>query len=158
MDLALVFGTGQKAMLALEIDETAQGLHVIATEPHGSNRVDRQLFGRAVDGAADGRQSLNRQRLALADILSALLAQPLEDLSGLRAGLLAQGGEVGVGHLVDRQAVGVNDAARPQLAAVKVQPLVARHRRSRVANLGPRGARSGGRRARRWPILTNCTG
>jgi preprotein translocase subunit SecA len=39
-------GRGTDIKLARGVAEMG-GLHVIATEPHGSGRVDRQLFGRA---------------------------------------------------------------------------------------------------------------
>ncbi|MFT3788953.1 MAG: hypothetical protein QM770_22740 [Tepidisphaeraceae bacterium] len=39
-------GRGTDIILGRGVQELG-GLHVIATEPHGSNRVDRQLFGRA---------------------------------------------------------------------------------------------------------------
>ena len=39
-------GRGTDIKLAREVAEMG-GMHVIATEPHGSGRVDRQLFGRA---------------------------------------------------------------------------------------------------------------
>src|SRR5207244_3857047 len=39
-------GRGTDIKLARGVAELG-GLHVIATEPHGSGRVDRQLFGRA---------------------------------------------------------------------------------------------------------------
>jgi preprotein translocase subunit SecA len=39
-------GRGTDILLARGVAEMG-GLHVIATEPHGSGRVDRQLFGRA---------------------------------------------------------------------------------------------------------------
>ena len=39
-------GRGTDIKLGREVAK-AGGLHVIATEPHGSGRVDRQLFGRA---------------------------------------------------------------------------------------------------------------
>jgi preprotein translocase subunit SecA len=39
-------GRGTDIILGKGVTELG-GLHVIATEPHGSGRVDRQLFGRA---------------------------------------------------------------------------------------------------------------
>jgi preprotein translocase subunit SecA len=39
-------GRGTDIKLARGVTDVG-GLHVIATEPHGSGRVDRQLFGRA---------------------------------------------------------------------------------------------------------------
>jgi preprotein translocase subunit SecA len=50
-------GRGTDIMLARGVAEIG-GLHVISTEPHGSYRVDRQLFGRAARQGDPGSAQL----------------------------------------------------------------------------------------------------
>ena len=54
-------GRGTDIKLAKGVADLG-GLHVISTEPHGSFRVDRQLFGRAARQGDPGSRPAVRQR------------------------------------------------------------------------------------------------